>query len=517
MWGDILLTLTTFVFEMGFSHFTAAKERKDLKNKLKDIIKDLFDEFCDTSIDTDEFYNTINNYKFKELLQNYFYTLRDNTSGKEYRNNILEYVKQQCPKASHSDVKHFFEKIDEFYINHLHSIIEKDPKLNALFQLLTDSNRSIITKLSEKVDEIIKFVDSQKNTSIAIDKETICEYHRVSEKNYRIVRFTGIAGAERKEERDINDVYIENRFSLYNAVSHGSYNDIQLSNDDIKLNEIFDFGNKVILIGGAGFGKTTTLNYLYCNYESIFSAYPLKIKIDLKNFAEEISANGNILNCIAKQFYNKTKRGSCTLEETEKLLSEFLAEGKCFVIFDALDEIATQNARDTVRDEIANFCELYYLNRYIISTREVGYLKNKFDNSFIHLRVKRFNLEQIHAYSKNWYDNYYKDCTEDTFEEFWEKFYSEAKKARCTDLIKNPIILILALVVFDVDENLPNKRIEFYRKCIKTFLFQREDRKAIRELSKNAKNILKMDTTLPGVAHYKYKKTLEDLAYKFND
>ena len=287
----------------------------------------------------------------------------------------------------------------------------------------------------------------------------------------------------------------------------------------IKLKNIFDFGNKVVVVGGAGYGKTTTLNYLFCNYEKIYELFPLKIKIDLKEYAEEISTNKcDILSCIAKQFNKKSKRSGASTEITEALISNFLEQGKCLVIFDALDEIATQSARNTVRTEIANFCELYYLNRFIISTREVGYLKNKFDDSFIHLKINKFNLSQIKAYSKNWYKIHIgKKYNKAEFEQFWNDFLSESDKARCRELIENPIILILALVVFDIDQKLPNRRIKFYKKCIQTFLFEREDRKAAIELSKNVKNILSMDMVLPRVAHYKYQRTNESVSYKFTN
>lgn len=54
------------------------------------------------------------------------------------------------------------------------------------------------------------------------------------------------------------------------------------------MENFFDFGNKIVLIGGAGLGKSTTLNYLYCNYERMYEAYAVKIKIDLKEYAKEI-------------------------------------------------------------------------------------------------------------------------------------------------------------------------------------------------------------------------------------
>lgn len=212
-----------------------------------------------------------------------------------------------------------------------------------------------------------------------------------------------------------------------------------------------------------------------------------------------------------------------SLEDAERILEMYLEEGKCLVIFDALDEIPTQTVRNKVRNEIDVFCGTYYLNRVIISTREVGYLRNQFDDSFLHIRINEFDDEQISKYSRNWYAAYHQEFpavpegTEDAFQEFWTRFQAEVERADCQKLIRNPIMLILALVIFDMDNNLPNRRVEFYKKCIHTFLSEREKRKAAVKLSALAENILGMDLVLPQIAHYKFSHVEEDLSYRFTD
>jgi len=88
-----------------------------------------------------------------------------------------------------------------------------------------------------------------------------------------------------------------------------------------------------------------------------------------------------------------------------------LDNGKCLVILDALDEIPTLAIRNKVRDEIAIFCGLYYLNRFIISTREAGYLRNRFDETFLHIKINQFSDYQIRKYSENWFKLYYNNLT----------------------------------------------------------------------------------------------------------
>lgn len=519
MWQDVLLSLGTSILEHGFASVIDVKERLEMRNKLDKIIEDLFYSYEGTSIDTYEFLYLIESNEFKELLHNYFYTLKDGIGSIEYRKNLIEFISKRCEEIKENDIQSFFETVEELYFDFLTNIIEEDSELNALFQLLTISHRSIIARFSGKVDEIIKYIESTEKNKKAIDDKNIAEFHRICENEYGIIRFSGIVGAERRAEQDINTFYIPNTFSFYDVLSSETYRNNTIGIDSIGIEKIFSFGNKVVIVGGAGFGKTTTLNYLYCNYEKIFQANPLKIKIDLKAYAEEISSSKkDILSCIANQFYKKTKRSvDLDADTIEILLSRLLEEGRCLIIFDALDEIPKQAERNTVRTEIANFCDLYYLNRFVITTREVGYLKNKFDNSFVHLKIDKFSIKQIEEYSKNWFEYYHSNEKYSDFNQFWKVFSSEVDKAKCNKIIENPIILILALVIFDKNQNLPTKKIEFYARCINTFLSEREIPRSIPYLSNKAKNILGMDTVIPSIAHYRYSHMNKNSSYSFTN
>lgn len=267
------------------------------------------------------------------------------------------------------------------------------------------------------------------------------------------------------------------------------------------------------MIGGAGLGKSTSLNYIFCNYEKLYHAFALKLKINLKDYAGDISdKHRDILWCLSTEFFKHIPRDKLTFDDIYRLLAEYLQSGKCLVIFDALDEIPVQEKRNKVRDEISTFCELYYLNRFIISSREVGYLKNRFNRDFIHIRINEFNMDQVRRYSKNWI---YLNNKNIDFNQFWEKFSSEVERAKCQNLIQNPIILILALVIFDIENSLPNRRIEFYKKCIDTFLVVREDRKRAFIQTDSFRNILGDNSVVPKIAHYKFEKVSEDTSYRF--
>ena len=91
----------------------------------------------------------------------------------------------------------------------------------------------------------------------------------------------------------------------------------------------------------------------------------------------------------------------------------------------------------------------------------------------------------------------------------------EVRNARCIDLISNPIMLILSLIVFMNENKLPHAKIEFYKKCIKTFLSEREERKEAYNIEPIA-NIYYDELVMPKIAFYKYCNERDIPDYKFS-
>lgn len=514
MWGDIALTVASSVAEAACSHVLDEKKRQKFNNRIRTIIVSTFDNFADSSLDCGDFYQLTQSMRFTELIRNMFFSLNDKKGTGEYIRHIEAYIYKECPQLNPLEVRSFLHRIIDLYKNDMHRMIEDSPELNVVFQLLTISHREILGKISESEDNLLKYFDSLMNAHQQIDDCDIKIYHDICEKECSTIRFTGISGAESKRAQSIDEFYVENTFSCFSRELENLYADIADVLDSIRLKDFFQYSNKIVLIGGAGLGKSTTLNYLFCKYEQLYQLNALKIKIDLKEYAKDIDEDKrDLLWCLTTEFYRKIKRTKVGFTDIEKLLAEYLDKGKCLVILDALDEIPTQPVRNKVRDEIGRFCDIYYLNRFIITTREAGYLRNRFDETFLHIRINQFTDEQIQQYSRNWFKSNY---TTKDFDEFWVRFYQEVKRARCQNLIRNPIILILALVIFDVEKNLPNRRVEFYRKCIDTFLTVREDRKAVFQLTEKAKNILGIDLVVPKIAFYKFDHLKNHSTYKFS-
>lgn len=513
MWDDILLSMGSSILEALCAKYMDDKHRSRFQRGLTQTINNLFQQYADTSLNCGEFEALVRNGAFTEMLQHYFFVLDDLEGKQTYLTVFVDGICSRCPSVIYPDAMDFVRKLEEAYTSFLKREIDRDSALSAMRQLLFIIQKQSLGLMLRSQEELKACFKAMHERSVEITNEDIRGYHQVCNREFGTVRFTGISGVESRNAQDINKFYVENTFSYFNPPDNPHvYNKVP-DGPTCSLKDFFIGANKVVLIGGAGLGKSTSLNYLFCNYEKLYNSFALKLKINLKDYAGDIfDRHRDILWCLATEFSKHIPRNKLTFEDISCLLDEYLQNGKCLVIFDALDEIPVQGMRNEVRNTISIFCDMYYLNRFIISSREVGYLKNRFDRDFIHIRINEFDMNQIKQYAKNWLSLNYEDID---FDQFWEKFSFEVKRAKCQELIQNPIILILALVIFDIEKSLPNRRVEFYKKCIDTFLVVREDRKNAFIQTDDFRNILNDNSVVPKIAHYKFEKIREDTSYCF--
>ena len=393
MWQDIVLSIGEAVVNAVSSNWLEKRKRDKFANRINTLIEERMSKFADTSLDCNEIFSFVNSRKFKELVRNFYCSTKDGKSSSEYMDTIERYLYEECPQIDHVEARAFIRGLQELYVDYLHKIIEDSPEMSASFQLLTLSHRDILSKISESEEMMMRYFKSLSNSEVQIDDTAINSYHDVCEKEFGMIRFTGISGAESKKSQNIETFYIKNTFSFYPTKEVENIYRYGLDSiKSIRLEDFFNYGSKIVLIGAAGLGKSTTLNYMFCKYEEMYKAFALKIKIDLKEYAHDIGdEKKDLLWCITSEFRKKIKRAKMSFDDTERLLTNYLENGKCLIILDALDEIPTQQIRNKVRDEIGNFCEIYYLNRFIISTREAGYLKNRFNDSFLHIKINEFD------------------------------------------------------------------------------------------------------------------------------
>ena len=509
-------------FNLGYSLFCAMVSKINTKihdvnypEKLGQVSNEIFGKYVGSDLDTVEFEQYVVSSEFRKIVNVYYTCLYHNQEGETPEEELHRLISHKFPTIPEALIKDFVENIKICYERMLKEIIEQDEGSSqyASVQLQVAMNKTILNEIIKNRASIKDLVEMIKKQSEVISDEDIEVYHKNCESIYGKIRFTGIVGAERTPLQDIEKYYVKNDFIKLkeHKIEFGTNNREQPC-DLHGIDSFFDESNRIVIIGKAGYGKSTTINYIYCKFEDIFKERLFKIKIDLKDYAKQISEDkSEILECLAKEVQNKIKSHELNLNDIKSKIGENFEQGKGLVIFDALDEITTKKAREDVREAITSFCNVYPLSKYIITSREVGYLSNDFDDDFLHFRICEFSQEKIDEYINNWLNIH--GFSEKDKQEFVKNFEEAVENANCQELIKSPIILVLSLIIFNIENNLPKNRISFYEKCIRTFLFEREDSK--NTIEQPIKDFVTDENLLPTVAFYRFEKTLKEMDYIF--
>lgn len=529
MWAAIITFIIEAVLENSFVKSIevvgAKKKTVRFQKSMSQQCNKLLRKYADTSLDSGDFHQYIKSTKFKDFLFRFFNLSYDGNSTAELIDSFVEDAHKHAPKCQTLELRDFFNAFNTLYAKYLHKTIAGDVSLSALWSLISLNNRTFYKKVFDSEESIKRYMESYFSPKVLAEAPDLQRYHEICIKEFSKICFTGISGAETKASRSIDELYVENHFLInMDSIPEDIRNEVFKHKRKIlyenpyfwqidSVSDIFNCSNRIVLVGGAGYGKTTTANYVFCKFNELWGQDILRIKLNLKDYVSQIDKGVDFLDCLVDEVKKRTVSSkSGRIKET---ITEFLERGNALIIFDALDEIPSEALREKARLEISRFVDVYYLNKYIITTREVGYLRNRFESDFLHMRICPFDRVQIKEYAKLWYD--LRQASQETtgiFKEFYKHFSAEAERSNCFELIQNPIILVLALIIFDAENNLPHKRVEFYKKCIDTFLNTREERKGAFEFTEKAKCILGDDLVIPKVAYHRYESLRTDPDFK---
>jgi len=536
MLETIILTVAAAIIEnsfvKGIEVVSSNRKRKAYENEIKKLCRNKLNAYADTTLDSGAFHNYIASKKFKNFLCKFFTVSYDGKCASSLIESFVDDAHKNAPSCDRIQIRQFFSSIDVLYTEYLHKILNENPSLSALWGLISRNNRMVYKKVYESEENQKRYMDALFTPKQLGARTDLKSYHNSCINEYSKISFTGISGAEMKAPKNENiSLYVENHFQIAPEYLMTSYaqSHARKSSDDLRradlsnfylknIGEIFNLSNRIVLVGGAGYGKTTNVNYLFCKYKELFNQDILRIKINLKDYSGQFESGKHVFDFLADEVRKKTPRSKQNNIDTT--ISEYLDSGSALIIFDALDEITSESVREKARQEISHFVDMYYLNKFIITTREVGYLQHRFDESFLHIRICPFNPEQIKQYANAWYtlinlEVAKKRGFKTKLKTFYLNFKQEVKRAGCHELISNPIILVLALIIFYNEENLPHKRVKFYEKCIDTFLNTRERlRGTFQDLDK-IENILCDDSILPKIAYYRHKELETIKNYSF--
>lgn len=258
--------------------------------------------------------------------------------------------------------------------------------------------------------------------------------------------------------------------------------------DYLDFNQTTKHTNLVIL-GAPGSGKTTLLKHLTLSLaapETIetpahaLTATP--IMFFLRDYAVHIvdDPRFTILDVVRLEMQKR--------EESFPLqwLAEDLENGRCIVMLDGLDEIASEAVRQKVVAWVNRQMQQYKTARFVITSRPHGYESNPL-NDIVVLEVRPFTEAQVHEFVHNWYL-----ANEVMSAQRRDKGVELDARAGANDLLKrlrqtpvlldmsvNPLLLTMIATVHRYRSSLPGRRVELYEEICEVFLGKRHQARGI--------------------------------------
>lgn len=270
--------------------------------------------------------------------------------------------------------------------------------------------------------------------------------------------------------------------------------------NQIELNQVLSIGNKTIITGGPGCGKTTVLLHLAWTLAhslqenpdlaheklGLTGDLPLPIYIPLTRYADYLrklppsaSAEERALKTYVAEYLNEREANLKGFDQD--FLAYLLEEGNTvLLLLDGMDEVPTEAERILVRSKIVDLVSGKKNLRVVVTSRTAAYHGEAvFGGDFKHITVLPLEKEQVEKLVRAAYSSIYQKSTtkakqqaDDLLENIQQ--LEQERRLRLGDNIKSlvdaPIMIRMLLIVHYNDRKLPDQRADLYQKSVDVIL-----------------------------------------------
>ena len=236
-------------------------------------------------------------------------------------------------------------------------------------------------------------------------------------------------------------------YSFYECIGV-RYNGNTINTENI--NDILKVGNKIIVTGTGGVGKSILFKHLFLN--TIAETEYIPVLIELRSFniydVKDISIYTAIYKCLVDNGF----------ELSEEYFEYSLREGAYIIFFDGYDEV-NRDKTEKITSEIKALSEKYGENKFFISSRPseefIGW------NDFCEVETLKLNKQQaLNLVKKLEFDEVVKDT-----------FYKELDRTlydKYESFASNPLLLNIMLLTFQKHASIPERLNDFYDEAFVT-------------------------------------------------
>jgi len=214
--------------------------------------------------------------------------------------------------------------------------------------------------------------------------------------------------------------------------------------------------DRLVIIGAPGSGKTTLLKYLALtgckeNLERQQRTC-VPIPITLREWVE----SGKKLREYIDDVFEKYE-----FPKAKKFVEKDLKGGRCRVLLDGFDELATKENQEKVADEVQRFGKKYRKCQMVVTSRLAGYHDEL--KGYTKAELIEFDDKQIGKFIENWFGR----RDPERAKLMLDAVMGNEQKKR---LARSPLMIAIIAVIYEEDRKLPQRRADLYERCVEVLL-----------------------------------------------
>ncbi|MDJ0712759.1 MAG: SAV_2336 N-terminal domain-related protein [Prochloraceae cyanobacterium] len=344
-----------------------------------------------------------------------------------------------------------WERLAKRYVRKVKPILQESDELRELFKT--------ITKIPDRLTPISPDFD-------------LLRYQQGIQKAYSRLRLDSLATDGSNYNLKLWKIFIPQNVREENS---------QRSNNICSILDLFNPDNNykyVVILGDTGSGKSTLIQYKILEWaRQSLSTLPkseLPLLIQLRKYIQ------NKQKKLSQNFLEYLEKGTGVIggNLNQKGLHQWLKNRQSLVIFDGLDEVLSERERENVVIDIINFTVEYPKARSIITSRIIGYQKQRQrlqNANFRHFKLQDLNKEQIEEFLEKWHDSSFEDKTEAELKRDRLQNYIDNSPA-LRELAGNPLLLTM-MAILSRSDVLAIDKVRFYQEASKVLLHRWENDK----------------------------------------